>query len=177
MTIYHLLQSVCGTLEKLEIPYMVSGSLVLNTYAVSRMTRDIDIVIHLQMEDIARFSAEFADERYHCDPLSIADSIRHKSMFNVIDTTSGYKIDFIIRKNTPYRLAEFERKIRNNSLGIEAWIVSLEDLILSKLIWIQELQSDRQMDDIRNLLKNPDTDHTYLQYWIKNLNLNTFNLL
>jgi hypothetical protein len=176
MTIFNLLRTVCQTLEKLDIPYMVSGSLVLNIYAVSRMTRDIDIVIALKEIDITNFCAEFPNERYYCHRPSIEDSVKRQSMFNIIDGESGYKIDFIIQKNTKYRTHEFNRRQRNNSFGFDAWIVSVEDLILSKLIWIQELQSDRQLDDIKNLLSITTVDREYIQEWIKELKLNTFNL-
>ena len=98
-------------------------------------------------------------------------------MFNLIDNRSGYKVDFMILKDTEYRKTEFERRQRTSVLGIETWIVSLEDLIISKLIWTQELQSNRQLEDIESLLENPLLDTKYVKNWVKNLELNTFNLL
>jgi hypothetical protein len=83
----------------------------------------------------------------------------------------------MIRKDTDYRKTEFERRKRSTVLGITTWIVSLEDLIVSKLIWTQELQSDKQLADIESLLDNPTLDTQYLNYWVKKLQLNTFNLL
>ncbi len=52
----------------------------------------------------------------------------------------------------------------------------LEDLILSKLIWIQEIQSDRQMGDIKSLLDAPH-DKEYLNKWKIELGLKTFGLI
>ena len=43
--VFQLLEKITQALDKAEIPYMISGSIALNTYAVPRMTRDIDIVI------------------------------------------------------------------------------------------------------------------------------------
>jgi hypothetical protein len=65
---------------------------------------------------------------------------------------------------TWYRAAS--RWSRKNVLGRETWLVSVEDLILSKLIWIQELQRERQMTDIQNLLTHPEIDDIYLTGWI-----------
>ena len=98
-------------------------------------------------------------------------------MFNVIDHRSGYKIDFVVKKNSPYRKEEFQRKIRSEIFGFETWIVSPEDLILSKLIWIQQLQSEKQIEDIKNLLENKTIDLTYVKKWINELDLETFNLI
>jgi len=172
----NLLKQVITNLEGLELPYMLSGSIALNAYTTPRMTRDIDIVIHLQNQDISKFVETFEKDFYCYEP-SIREEVKGKGMFNLIDNQTSYKIDFIIRKDSKYRLKEFERKQRTDVLGFGAYIVSLEDLIISKLIWIQELQSDKQKEDISNLLENDTLDKEYLKYWIEKLNLNTFNLL
>ena len=56
-------------------------------------------------------------------------------------------------------------------------IVSPEDLLLSKLIWIQDIQSGVQMEDIKSISTVQDLDWSYINGWIKELNLKTFNLL
>jgi hypothetical protein len=89
----------------------------------------------------------------------------------------GYKIDFIIRKNSEYRQLEFSRRLRTDAYGFDVWIVSIEGLIISKIAWIQELQSDRQIDDIKNLLQNPIADRDYIRQWCQSLDFNTFNLI
>ena len=40
----------------------------------------------------------------------------------------------------------------------------------------QELQSDRQIDDIENLLTNADADKTYIRNWCQQLHLETFSI-
>lgn len=171
-----LFKRIISALDQLQIPYMLSGSIALNIYATPRMTRDIDIVIHLQEQDIAAFVRAF-QEAFYCHEPSIREEVRRKGMFNLIDNQTGYKVDFMVRKSSPYRLKEFERRQRNTLLGFETYVVSIEDLIISKLIWIQDIQSDKQKEDIMNLLENPSVDHHYLKKWISTLNIKTFNLL
>jgi hypothetical protein len=171
-----LLNRITKALDEAEIPFMVSGSMALIVYTVPRMTRDIDIVIELKRDDIERFCAIFK-EGYYLDPLTVEEEVKRKGMFNAIDYETGYKIDFMVRKNDFYRRTEFDRRVRGEVMGCETWLVTLEDLIISKLIWIQELQSDRQMSDIDNLLENPNVDMDYVNHWCKELDLNTFNLL
>ena len=73
---------------------------------------------------------------------------------------------------------EFGRRNRAEVWGVSCWIVSLEDLILSKLIWIQRIFSDQQALDIENLLeKNPEVNRAYLVKWIEKLRLKTYDLL
>ncbi|MNC88491.1 hypothetical protein D3C83_43080 [compost metagenome] len=57
------------------------------------------------------------------------------------------------------------------------YVVSVEDLLLSKLIWIQEIKNNTQMDDIEKLSRNKELDWNYINRWIKKLKLNTFNIL
>jgi len=50
------------------------------------------------------------------------------------------------------------------------WIVSKEDLILSKLDWARDSQSQRQLADVENLLAT-GADLNYLEIWSQKLNL------
>lgn len=56
-------------------------------------------------------------------------------------------------------------------------IVNVEDLLLSKLIWIQEIQSAIQMEDIKQLWSSESLDKSYVNKWITQMNLQTFNLI
>jgi hypothetical protein len=56
-------------------------------------------------------------------------------------------------------------------------VVSPEDLLLSKLIWIQDYQSPLQMEDIKNLAEINTLIKKYILQWVGILGLNTFNLL
>ena len=62
-------------------------------------------------------------------------------------------------------------------LGKTIYVVSPEDLIISKLIWIQDLQSPVQMEDIKNLALSDRLDWSYINQWVGRLNLNSYNLL
>ena len=90
---------------------------------------------------------------------------------------TGFKIDFIIRKNTEYFKHAFDRRKRIKELDTELWVISLEDLIIAKIYWIQQYQSEIQMYDIKNLLLNQEKDLNYIKKWCNKLNLQTFNLL
>ena len=98
-------------------------------------------------------------------------------MFNMIDQATGYKIDFILLKDLPYEVEKFSRKKTIIFEGINLQVISVEDLIISKLQWIQEIQSQTQMKDICTLWTMPDIERTYVLSWVKKLNLKTFDIL
>lgn len=165
-----VLKSVTQNLNTLGIPYMLTGSVAANYYTSPRMTRDFDIVIELESSDIHSFIKTLSDD-FFLDDFSIQDALAQKSMFNIIHKKNIIKIDFIIRKSSIYRQTEFKRRKEVHFQDFSFWIVSIEDLILSKLDWAKDSFSEMQIKDIKNLLQNKTIDHSYLNEWIVSLKL------
>jgi hypothetical protein len=156
---------------------MLSGSIALGIYTVPRMTRDIDFVIHLEAKNLDLFVDSFK-EGFYCDRDGIKDAmVGPVKMFNIIDHESGYKADFVVLKDDPYRQEEFSRRQKVTYIGKTIYVVSPEDLLISKLIWIQEYQSPIQIEDIKSLVIIENLDWGYISKWIKQLKLRTFNLI
>jgi hypothetical protein len=132
-----VLQDAVTRLERAGIDYMLTGSIALSYYAQPRMTRDIDLVVELSGREAKSVAALFAPS-YYVAEADVGRAITGHGMFNVLHLDKVVKIDFIIRKDTPYRLHEFERRQRVRLPGFEAWIVSRDDLILSKLVWAKD---------------------------------------
>lgn len=163
-------------MEDNDFSYMVSGSHALNWYVHPRTTMDIDIVIELNASNIDHFVTLF-QKGFYINTDTVIKETKSKGIFNIIDLKSGFKIDFIVKKDTNYRTTEFTRKKRVRYDDFELWIVAPEDLIISKIIWMQNYQSDKQMDDIKALLLLQNIDTNYIINWCKKLKLNTYNLV
>ena len=174
-----LLRFVCGALEQRGIQYMLSGSLALNAYSVSRMTRDIDLVIELRADNFSAFAEIFEGRDCYFHQESALEEVARRGMFNVIDRVLGGKIDFIVRKEDAFQREEFRRKARLPVLSdFDCWVISAEDLVIAKLLWIQELYSERQLDDIRNVIRDyKPLDRDYIIGWVAKMKLNDFNVL
>ena len=113
-----------------KIPYMLSGSVAMSTYVVPRFTRDFDFIINLKEQDVVKFTEQF-NEGYYYNEDSVNQALSQKGMFNIIDHKSGYKADFILLKDNPYRQKEFSRKQLIDFMDMKLYIVSPEDLLLS----------------------------------------------
>ena len=164
-----VLLDVTARLESAGFEYMLTGSVAMNYYSQPRMTRDIDIVVSLAGSDADKIVKIFESD-YYVSAEAVADAARQQSMFNIVHLESVVKVDFIVRKETEYRRLEFERRQRIRVGQAEFWIVSKEDLILSKLCWALNFRSELQLGDVRNLLStNPDLD--YLNKWSSVLNV------
>ncbi len=169
-----ILHRVIEKLDSIEIPYMLSGSVAMGYYTVSRSTRDIDFVIYLDLEKVDAMQVLFKDDYFNKETVIV--EVKKKGMFNVILQSSSYKIDFIIVKDDEYGKLEFSRRKLVNDFEKPIYVVSVEDLIINKLRWIQQIFSDRQYNDIENLIMGNELDMDYLTTQFKKLRLNTFQL-
>ncbi len=166
-----VLTTVTQRLDMAGIPYMVTGSIAANFYTVPRMTRDIDIVVELSERDVDRLVNLFQEE-FYIDYEMVQGAVREKGMFNIIHNAFVIKVDFVVRKDTDYRLMEFSRKRRVPVEGYDLFIVAPEDLIISKLEWARESHSEVQLADVRNLLAGVEgLNQDYLRRWVNCLDL------
>jgi hypothetical protein len=151
------------------IAYMLSGSMAMNYYAVPRMTRDVDVVVALSGTQVDAFVRLFQGD-YYISAEDARDAVTREGMFNLIHNESLIKVDCIVRKSTEYRRLEFERRRKITIQNFDTFIVSKEDLVLSKLQWARESRSEMQLKDIRNLLDTGYDEH-YLRQWAAALDL------
>jgi hypothetical protein len=79
-------------------------------------------------------------------------------------------VDFIVLLDTPFARSEFQRRTELQVEGFQTTIISREDLILSKLLWARDSESELQLRDVRNLLTG-DCDLPYLRKWAQDLDV------
>lgn len=167
-----LLLRTAEILEILKIPYMVTGSLAVNFYGVPRTTHDIDLVVQIRSSDANRLAQQFPVD-FYADPEMIRQAVEHQFMFNIIDPASGLKIDFWILKRDAYDIERFRRRCEQVIFGRTIWMPSPEDVILSKLTWYKEAQTDKHLNDARGVweLQKETLDRTYLRLWAGKLSV------
>ncbi|MCX5644477.1 MAG: hypothetical protein NTZ17_07300 [Phycisphaerae bacterium] len=95
------------------------------------------------------------------------DAFRCRRMFNIVDLAGGWKADLILCKDRPFSRQEFERRRQINAMGRMLWVVSPEDIILSKLEWMKGRESDVQYSDALGvaIAQWRDLDLEYLRRW------------
>lgn len=164
-----IVRDVSARLEKGGLAYMLTGSMAMNYYAQPRMTRDIDLVVALTPHDTDTVVRLFTPD-YYVSREAVSSSIAHESLFNLIHQESVIKVDCIVRKNTPYRRAEFERRQRIAIEDFSTWIASKEDLVISKLWWAKDSHSELQLRDVKNLAST-GCDAVYVEHWTRELGL------
>jgi hypothetical protein len=166
---YELLQVAAAKLEALNIRYLVTGSMATISYGESRLTNDIDIVVELDYRRLPAFLESFPHPEYYLSEDAARDAIARRSMFNVIHPTSGLKLDFIVCKDSAFDRGLFNRGIRFEKGEIPNVVfTSPEDIIIKKLQFYQEGESDKHLRDISGVLdvQSGSLDWDYLRQWV-----------
>jgi hypothetical protein len=139
---------------------MVIGGHALPFYGRIRLTLDIDVAAAVGSEDdFDRLCERAAEEGYD---LSLNSFENPMCIF--MDTATGYEIELWIRPDgIVWDQETLDRRRRVNLTGIEAWIVSPEDFIVSKLARSDRGVIDEQ--DVKSVLERDDVvlDWEYLE--------------
>jgi hypothetical protein len=114
-----------------------------------------------------------AADRFYVDPDVARDALRRRSMFNVIELATAWKLDLVIRKARAFSKEEMRRSELVTILGVAVRIASAEDVIISKLEWSKASGSDRQLEDVAGVVRvrAGGLDHAYVERWVCDLQL------
>lgn len=161
------LKDVIERLESAGLTYAITGSIASNYWGIPRATHDLDVVVVLQPDQVPQVIAAFPDPYYLSD-LAIQDAVSTGSMFNVIDTMTGFKVDFWVFKGDPFNQSMINRRRREEVLpGRPAFVGSPEDVLLHKLLWSKITPSERQLGDAAGIVEvqQGKLDLPYMRHW------------
>jgi hypothetical protein len=171
------LHSIVETLEKLELPYLIGGSVASSIYGEARSTRDVDISVSLPVDQVAGFVLAFEALDYYVFADAIIDAIIAHGAFNIIDGRTGYKVDiYVVDPNapTPQEQEAFERKrklVYDESTGAQAILYSPEDVIVYKLQYYVQGRMPKHLRDIAAMLvvQGDALDYDYVARWAEQI--------
>lgn len=173
MTLESFLRRVVAILDETGVPYMLTGSLASAYYGEPRATRDIDVVIAVSEEEIDALVRRLDAEGFYVSPEAAREALRRRSQFNAIDPESGWKVDWIVRRDRPFSRREFERRRKVEALGLELPMVTPEDLIVAKLEWAGMGGSEIHLRDALAILvqRGEELDRGHIERWVRDLEL------
>jgi hypothetical protein len=166
-----LLQRLVRALERLGLPYFVTGGWATIFYGEPRFTKDIDVVVDLTAADVRGLLAEFPPPEFYASEEAALDAVRRHRQFNIIQSRTGWKVDVIIPSRGAFDRSRFARSQRLDVGGFEAQFAAPEDAILMKLVYYREGGSDRHLRDIAGVLQiaGDRVDRAYIAGWAEQL--------
>ncbi len=168
------LRTVTEILDSLGILYALGGSMACAVYARGRQTNDADISVPPFPGMEERLIAALGPD-YYISASAVAEAIRGRGSFNIINTLTGFKVDVFIRKDSPFEQSAWSRRSALSLPDHKQPLVvhSPEDLLLFKLRWYRlgNETSELQWRDIHELLtiQAERLDNAYLDHWAADL--------
>ncbi|HLF40199.1 MAG TPA: hypothetical protein VI854_01865 [Acidimicrobiia bacterium] len=165
MTLGELLAEIVRGLDAAGIPHMVAGSIASTHHGEPRSTQDVDLVIDPTESSLDTFVTGLDRDRFYVGDASGA--FERRDQFNVIDVTTGWKVDLIICRDRPFSRVEFDRRTPVVIAGVRTAVATVEDTILTKLEWARAGGSERQRRDVVAMLtvQRGRIDTGYLRQW------------
>lgn len=168
-------ERLINTLEQLNIPYGIGGSIAAMSYSkTSRFTNDVDVMLDADVERLSLFVEEVERWEVYIDPI---ESIFEYNLpahlpINILDGLAGAKADLFLVKHEGLD-ASIMRRLQRRKLYVQpdffAFFLSPEDVILYKLLYYKQSEgtSQKHPTDIHAILRALETeiDRDYLENW------------
>jgi len=166
-----LIELFVRPLDELGIRYLVSGSVAAMLYGEPRVTHDIDLVVFLRHNDIARLPTAFPPPEFYVPPPEVigAETSRVRVSFNIIHADSGLKADLYTAGRDDMDTWAFRRPTKYSIKGTTINLAPPEYVIVRKLEFYREGGSEKHVRDIRSMLavSGDQIDKSELNEWIQ----------
>lgn len=157
--------------ERLHIEYYVTGGIAAVTYGEPRLTQDVDIVLNLTPQDIDLLVAALESAGFYVPGVEEVKSGRMRTL-GITHQETIARADLVLAHSERFDALKFERRrlIEIPQRGA-IYLASAEDLILNKLRWRRQSQSEKQWRDVLGILKTQGEklDFGYLATWAEQL--------
>jgi predicted nucleotidyltransferase len=158
------LRRITGFLETNMVPYMIIGGYALPFYGRIRTTLDIDIAVALGDHDYKAFCDKAETAGYST---ALTAELNPYSVF--LDTVTGYEIEiWRAPDGVTWDQETLRRRNRFMVEGLEVFVISAEDFIVTKLARADRSNSD-EMDVLSVLVRMGNAlDWEYLTGRVEN---------
>jgi hypothetical protein len=172
---YEIALRVCAALDAVGVPYFLGGSLASSLQGEPRASNDIDVVIDMPVDAVARFSQALGPD-FDVDQEALAEAIRLRRSWNIFFLPLVFKVDLFQRGAGAFDQSEFgRRRLFQLAPGKELFVKTAEDSVIRKLLWYREGDeaSTHQWRDVVEILRvsGPALDQAYLAKWVAALEL------
>ena len=158
--------SVIAALDRTGIPFMLVGSLSSSYYGIPRSTNDADFVVQLgdrHAEEIVRNLT--SDLRLDPQMSFETATLTFRHIIHVAN--SPFQIELFHLSDDPHDQERFRRRLQVKYGSWDTWIATAEDVIITKLRWLQRSNRGKDREDVRDviLVQQSQLDWPYIESW------------
>ncbi len=169
MTFQQAVAAVVAVLRDLDIPYVLVGAFSSNAYGIPRSTQDADFVALLGARDVATI-ADRLGPGFRLDPQISFESATGTTRYVVhFADSSGvpFHIEFFELSDDEFDRQRFARRQEALVLEQQAYLLTAEDTVVTKLRWFQALRRAKDREDARGVIavQGDRLDWAYIHRW------------
>lgn len=167
MTLEELAIEVVKAAEGAGVDFMAVGAIAAGAYGVPRSTRDVDLLLAVNVEGGVSAVIKALEPHVVFNPQVVFDTLtwgrRHVGQCRV---GPPFKVELFEVFEDPFVQSEFARRkqVFVPMLGRTTWLPTPEDVVVQKLRWGR----NKDLDDARDVLavQGPETlDMAYVEKW------------
>jgi hypothetical protein len=135
---------------------MITGAVASIIYGEPRLTNDIDLVINMNADDVESFADMFPIEDFYCPPqevIRLENARPQRGHFNLIHHATGFKADIYASGRDELHHWGLKNRKPVDVEDEKFWLAPIEYVILRKLEYYREGESEKHMRDISSMLE------------------------
>ena len=161
------LLKLVAAFEVAGVPYMIVGSYSSNFYGIPRMTKDADLVVHLDAQGWRTLPALLPDGIELEEQLGFEMvTATQREWLRVID--SLFQIELFRLSDDAHDRMRFDRRIRQTIFpSVAVSLPTAEDVIIQKLRWSRGAKRPKDFADTVAVMQvqGKSLDWPYIEHW------------
>jgi hypothetical protein len=158
--------AVIDALDALHVPYMVVGSFSTNFYGIPRSTHDADFVVQLGPGMISVL-AKHLGPSFRLEPQMSFETVTATSRYLLQVVNSPFPIELFLLSDDAHDVERFARRRRERIGDRDAFLPTVEDVIITKLRWSRFGRRRKDIEDVEDVItvQRDHIDWGYVVSW------------
>jgi len=161
------LLKLVASFDTAGVPYLIVGSYSSNFYGIPRMTKDADLVVHLDAKGWQALPSLFPDGIELEEQMGFEMvTATQRELLRVKD--SLFQIELFRLSDDAHDRMRFERRLRQPIFpGVEVSLPTAEDVIVQKLRWCRGAKRPKDFADTVAVMQiqGKSLDWPYIEHW------------
>jgi hypothetical protein len=155
---------IASALDASGVRYLLAGSFASNYYGIPRSTKDADFVVQLESGVGSAFAARLGED-FALGPQLSFETVTGTYRQYIRHRKSSFEIELFMLSKDAHDQERFARRQEQVLFGRRIWLLSPEDVVVSKLRWAR----NKDKDDVRDVMsvQQGKLDWPYIETWCR----------
>lgn len=166
MKIDEIVRRVIDSLDSVNVPYVLVGSLASNLYGVARSTLDADVVVQTQPGQLTELVKSLGPQ-FEREPQMQFETVTGTCKSLLRERESHFEIELFELSADLHDRERFARRQRLTVFDRDTFVLTVEDVLVTKLRWLHIANRPKDRGDIQSVIavSGDVVDWPYVERW------------